>query len=54
MNNKAIIALVGAVSALSVQPAVPTDQYLSQVDVEADAEFFNLFAKAFEDFGSAI
>ena len=54
MNNKAIIALVGAVSALSVQPAVPTDQYLSQVDVEADAEFFDLLAKGFEDLGSAI
>ena len=54
MNNKAIIALVGAVSALNVQPAVPTDQYLSQVDVEADAEFFPWLAKAFEDFGSAV
>ena len=54
MNNKAIIALVGAVSALNVQPAVPTDQYLSQVDVEADAEFFDLLAKAFGDFGSAV
>ena len=54
MNNKAIIALVGAVSALNVQPAVPTDQYLSQVDVEADAEFWDWFTKGLEDLGSAI
>ena len=54
MNNKAIIALVGAVSALNVQPAVPTDQYLSQVDVEADAEFWEWFSKGFQDLGYAI
>ena len=39
MHNKAIIALVGAVGALNVKPAVSKDQYLSQVDAEADAEF---------------
>ena len=39
MHNKAIIALVGAVGALNVKPAVSKDQYLSQVDAEVDAEF---------------
>ena len=34
MLNKAIIALIGAVGALNLQPTVSEDQYLSQVDAE--------------------
>ena len=38
MLNKAIIALIGAVSALNLHPTVSEDQYLSQVDAETIQE----------------